>query len=114
MHLEQANQAGNGRSPELARRPCGSGGRRAAVWQPVVAAIAGCGNTYRPVVTTIGVVGPAGQPTKYAMAISSPSPTSNGLLTMVDFSGDTVLVTATLGVNPYYLALSSSGRPGIR
>ena len=37
---------------------------------------------------------------------------SNGLMTMVDFSGDTVLVTATLGVNPYYLVLNSSGNTG--
>ncbi len=74
--------------------------------------LAGCGNTYRPVLATIGVVGPAGQPTKYAIAVSSPSPTSNGLMTMVDFSGDTVLVTATMGVNPYYLALSNSGTTG--
>ena len=74
--------------------------------------MAGCGNTYRPVVATIGVVGPAGQPTKYAIAVSSPSATSNGLMTMVDFSGDTVLVTATLGVDPYYLALNSSGTTG--
>jgi DNA-binding beta-propeller fold protein YncE len=86
-------------------------------------AFAGCGNTYRPVVATIGVVGPAGQPTKYAMAVSSPTPvgspcpatgqpTSDGLLTMVDFSGDTVLVTATLGQNPYFLQLNAAGTIG--
>jgi DNA-binding beta-propeller fold protein YncE len=33
-------------------------------------------------------------------------------MTMVDFSGDTVLVTATLGVNPYYLALNTQGSTG--
>ena len=33
-------------------------------------------------------------------------------MTMVDFSGDTVLVTATVGVNPYYLVLNSSGTTG--
>jgi DNA-binding beta-propeller fold protein YncE len=128
-------------------------------------AMAGCGNTYRPVLATIGVQGPAGQPTKYAIVVSSPSQTSvpgptvfvgswsagttyainqsvsyqglqyvslkngnlnqnpvssvgywvqlaNGLMTMVDFSGDTVLVTATVGVNPYYLALSPPGTTG--
>jgi DNA-binding beta-propeller fold protein YncE len=78
----------------------------------LVGAVAGCGNTYRPVVATIGVVGPAGQPQKYAIAVSSPSPTSDGLMTMVDFSGDTVLDTATLGVNPYYLVLNGSGTTG--
>jgi DNA-binding beta-propeller fold protein YncE len=124
--------------------------------------LAGCGNTYRPVVATIGVVGPAGQPQKYAIAVSTPTKIpasgpinfigtwnaattyalnqgvsylgsqyvslqngnvnqnpvtataywavlSNGLLTMVDFSGDTVLITATLGLNPYYMALNASG-----
>jgi DNA-binding beta-propeller fold protein YncE len=128
-------------------------------------AMAGCGNTYRPVLATIGVQGPAGQPTKYAVAVSSPSQTTvpgptvfvgtwsagttyainqsvsyqglqyvslkngnlnqnpassagywvqlaNGLMTLVDFSGDTVLVTATMGVNPYYLALSPTGTEG--
>jgi DNA-binding beta-propeller fold protein YncE len=74
--------------------------------------MAGCGNAYRPVVSAIGVVGPAAQPTKYAIAVSSPSATSNGLMTMVDFSGDTVLVTAGLGVNPYYLALNANGTSG--
>lgn len=88
-----------------------------------VGMVAGCGNTYRPVLATIGAIGPAGQPTKYAVAVSTPTPpgspcplagqpTSNGLLTMVDFSGDTVLVTAQLGVNPYYFALSSAGTTG--
>jgi len=77
-----------------------------------VAVMAGCGNAYRPVLATVTVVGPAGQPTKYAIAVASPSPTSNGLMTMVDFSGDTVLVTATLGINPYYLVLNSSGTTG--
>jgi YVTN family beta-propeller protein len=77
-----------------------------------LAALCSCGNAYRPVVATIGLIGPAGQPTKYAVAISSPSPTSNGLLTMVDFSGDTTLVTATVGVNPYYFVLNSNGTIG--
>jgi DNA-binding beta-propeller fold protein YncE len=88
-----------------------------------VGMVAGCGNAYRPVLATIGAIGPAGQPTKYAVAVSTPTPpgspcplagqpTSNGLLTMVDFSGDTVLVTAQLGVNPYYFALSASGTTG--
>jgi DNA-binding beta-propeller fold protein YncE len=95
----------------------------AAVLAAGVGMVAGCGNTYRPVLSTIGAVGPAGQPTKYATAVSTATPpgspcplagqaTSNGLLTMVDFSGDTVLVTASLDVNPYYLALSAQGTTG--
>lgn len=72
----------------------------------------GCGNQYRPVVSAINPVGPAGQPTKYAIAISSPSPTSPGLLTVVDFSGDSVLTTPQILSDPNYIALTSSGGQG--
>lgn len=71
--------------------------------------LAGCGDQYRPVVTAINPVGPSSQPTKYAIAISSTGASTAGLATMVDFSGDTVLITANVGVNPYYLALDTSG-----
>jgi YVTN family beta-propeller protein len=125
---------------------------------------AGCGNSYRPVVDTIGLIGPAGQPTKYAVAVSSPtqipggpitftgawsatttyainqgvsylgsqyvslksgnlnqnpvttpaswSLLSDGLLTMVDFSGDTTLATTAIGINPYYFVLNGNGSIG--
>jgi YVTN family beta-propeller protein len=80
-------------------------------------AIAGCGNTYRPVVTSINPVGPAAQPPRYAVVISDPGygdPTSTlpGLVTLVDFSGDTVLITANIGAHPYYLMLNASGTTG--
>lgn len=80
--------------------------------------VAGCGNNYRPVITAINPVGPAGQPTKYAVAISDPNlgdpnGTLPGLVTFVDFSGDTVLITANIGVKPYYLILGASGSTGI-
>lgn len=72
----------------------------------------GCGNTYRPVVTAINPVGPAGQPQKFAVAISQPTSTGNGLLTIVDFSGDSILINATLGLAPYYLAVDNTGSTG--
>lgn len=78
----------------------------------VSASLIGCGNTYRPVVTAINPVGPGGQPLKYAVAISSTGASTPGLATFVDFSGDTVLITASIGVDPYYLALSSDGSTG--
>ena len=77
-----------------------------------VLALAGCGNTYRPVVTSINPVGPAGQPTKYAVAVSSNGPTVNGLVTIVDVSGDTVLDTTALGVNPQFFVLDTNGGTG--
>jgi hypothetical protein len=72
----------------------------------------GCGDQYRPVLSATNPVGPAAQPAKYAVAVSSASATSNGLLTLVDFSGDSTLITATLGVNPYYFNLSTGGTTG--
>jgi hypothetical protein len=72
----------------------------------------GCGNQYRPVVSAIGPVGPAGQPTKYAVAVSVPSPTSLGLLTIVDFAGDTVLSTPQILVNPSYFQINANGTQG--
>lgn len=72
----------------------------------------GCGNQYRPVVSAINPVGPAAQPTKYAVVVSSPSPSAPGLLTEVDFAGDTVLTTPQILSNPNYLALGSNGATG--
>ena len=63
----------------------------------------GCGSTYRPVVTAINPVGPAGQPTKYALAISQPTATGPGLLTIADVSGDSILTTTAIGRGPFFL-----------
>jgi YVTN family beta-propeller protein len=85
----------------------------AAALASVLIPVAGCGNTYRPIVAAINPVGPAGQPQKYAVAVSaSPTPGTPGLMTLVDFSGDTILVTPQVGVNPYYLQLDSAGFTG--
>jgi YVTN family beta-propeller protein len=81
----------------------------------VIAALtAGCGATYRPVVSAINPVGPAGQPTKFAIAVSDPSfgnaaANTPGLVTIVDFSGDTVLATPSIQPNPNYFVLGNSG-----
>jgi hypothetical protein len=88
-----------------------------AVLAPGLGLITGCGNNYRPVVSAINPVGPAAQPQKFAVAISSTGTPANpstgapanptpGLLTFVDFSGDTILITANVGVDPYYLILN--------
>lgn len=63
-------------------------------------------------ITAINPVGPAAQPQKYAAAVSSNGPGSPGLLTLVDFSGDTVLITAGIGPNPRYFTLDGGGNTG--
>ncbi|QHN05416.1 YncE family protein [Granulicella sp. WH15] len=75
-------------------------------------AATGCGNTYRPVVSSINPVGPAGQATKYAVVISNPSANAPGLVTFVDVFGDSVLVAANIDPVPQYLQLDSSGGTG--
>lgn len=85
---------------------------RFAVALAALAPVLGCGNQYRPVVTAMNPVGPAIQPTKYAVAVSQPANVSSGLVSIVDFAGDTNLVNANLGPNPYYFNLSSTGGSG--
>jgi len=69
----------------------------------------GCGNTYRPVVSSFNPVGPAEQPTKYAVAIATTGANTPGLVNMIDVSGDTVLNTTQIGNNPFYLAMGIGG-----
>jgi YVTN family beta-propeller protein len=111
--------AGNQASRRM--RQTATGYRRRAAKAAValsLIAVSGCGNNYRPVITAINPVGPAGQPTKYAVAISDPNlgdPNGKlpGLVTFVDFSGDSVVITAGVGVKPYYLILGSGGSNGL-
>ena len=74
--------------------------------------IAGCGNQYRPVITPINPTGPAPQPTSYAVVISSPSSTANGVATVLDYSGDTIMAQAPIGPNPTSFTLDSNGAEG--
>jgi DNA-binding beta-propeller fold protein YncE len=71
-----------------------------------------CGSNYRPVVSAISPVGPAGQPQKYAVIASTTGATTPGLATLVDFSGDTVVNTTNLGDNPYWLLVDPTGSEG--
>ena len=80
-----------------------------AVSAALVGILSGCGNTYRPVVSAINPVGPASQPTKFAVAVSSPSNTTAGLVTFVDFSGDSILSTPSIVANPSYFGIDFSG-----
>lgn len=72
-------------------------------------AVAGCGAQYRPVVTPITPTGPPSQPSAYFVAISSPSPTSAGLVSILNYSGDTVVGQAALSNGPFSFVMNSSG-----
>jgi YVTN family beta-propeller protein len=77
------------------------------------ALVAGCGNNYRPVVTPVNPSGPAAQPQSYAVVVSAPSSTTNGIATIVDYSGDTKMAEAPiLGVGPTTFAMDALGVTG--
>jgi DNA-binding beta-propeller fold protein YncE len=75
------------------------------------ALIAGCGNSYRPVVTPINPSGPAAQVTSYAVVVSAPS-ASLGVATIIDWAGDTILAYAPIGPGPLNFTLDELGSEG--
>ena len=77
-----------------------------------VALIAGCGAGYRPVVTPVVPSGPAAQPASYAVVVSAPSPTTPGIATIVDYSGDSVLALAPIGNGPVTFTIDELGENG--
>ena len=97
--------------------PMNSGQTRARLVQggavfAAVALIAGCGSTYRPVVTPITPSGPPAQPSAYAVVVSAPSPTTPGIATIIDYSGDSVLAEALIGPGPLTFTIDESGSSG--
>jgi DNA-binding beta-propeller fold protein YncE len=78
----------------------------------VAALLAGCGSAYRPVVTPINPSGPAAQPNSLAAVISSPAPGSPGIVTILDYSGDTIMATAPIGPSPIAFSVDANGSTG--
>jgi hypothetical protein len=85
---------------------------QAAVALTVSALIAGCGNNYRPVVTPVNPSGPAAQVTSYVVVVSSTGPSTAGVATIIDYSGDTIMADATIGVNPYAFTIDELASEG--
>ena len=76
LHRVEAQSAGMRKRSRIHRTVRGATPLRRAAAVGLTASlamIAGCGNSYRPVVSAIGVVGPAAQPPKFAIAVSSPT-----------------------------------------
>jgi YVTN family beta-propeller protein len=78
----------------------------------VAVLVAGCGNNYRPTVTPVASTGPAAQVTSYVVAVSSPSATAPGVATIIDYSGDSVLAIAPVGVGPLAFTIDEIGGTG--
>lgn len=78
----------------------------------IAAWVNGCAAGYRPVVTPTNPSGPSAQPTAYAIVISLPSATANGIATVIDYSGDSIMATAEVGTAPVAFTLDSSGSTG--
>src|SRR3954454_5651856 len=72
----------------------------------------GCGAGYRPVVSPINPSGPAPQPTSNAVVVSSPSLSAPGVVSIIDYSGDTVMAQAQVGIGPISFTLDQTGSTG--
>ncbi len=90
--------------------------RAAAPWLAAVGLLgllSGCGAEYRPVVTPVNPTGPASQdPNANFVVLSTNSPSTSGLATLINGPGDTILAQATLGNGVFSFALNSSGSTG--
>jgi DNA-binding beta-propeller fold protein YncE len=74
--------------------------------------IGGCGDNYRPVVTPVNTSGPAAQPTAYVIVVSAPSPTTAGVVTFIDYSGDSIMNETPIGPGPKVFTLDELGATG--
>ncbi len=102
----------------------------------VLAGTTGCGNQYRPVITPVPPTGPASQPASLTVVISqpglvsasaasitppcpqaanpgpdvpSPAYLNPGVVTLLDFAGDSIMAQAELGNGPVTFAIDSGG-----
>lgn len=76
------------------------------------AMIAGCGSAYRPVVTPINPSGPAQQPNSLVAVVSVPSPSTAGIATIIDYSGDTIVAQQPIGPGPLAFTVDGTGSTG--
>ena len=74
--------------------------------------LAGCGDNYRPTITPVPSPGPPAQPTSYAVVVSSTGASEDGVVTIIDYSGDSIMVEATIGPGPTAFTLDELGGTG--
>jgi DNA-binding beta-propeller fold protein YncE len=78
----------------------------------IAALVAGCGDNYRPTVTPVYSTGPAAQPTSYVVVVSTTGVSTDGVVTLIDYSGDSILTEATIGPGPTAFTLDQLGATG--
>jgi DNA-binding beta-propeller fold protein YncE len=78
----------------------------------VAGLVGGCGDNYRPVVTPVNTSGPPAQPTSYAIVVSTAGTTAPGIVTIIDYSGDSILTEAPIGPGPKVFTLDALGATG--
>lgn len=77
-----------------------------------VALMAGCGDSYRPVVTSTSTSGPSAEITSYAVTISATSATAAGYATIIDYSGDSIMAAQPIGIGPTNFFMDELGSEG--
>ena len=103
-------------------------GQGRAFWAQAAGALAiallaaGCGDNYRPVVTPVPSSGPPAQPTSYAAVVSTTGVASaitnpqcsstDGIVTFIDYSGDSIMTEACIGPHPTAFTLDEGGYTG--
>jgi YVTN family beta-propeller protein len=76
------------------------------------AVLAGCGAGYRPVISPINPSGPAPQPTSLVAVVSTTTPTTPGVATIIDYAGDTIMATSPIGPGPTSFTIDQTGSNG--
>ena len=79
----------------------------------LAALIGGCGDNYRPVVTPIGTNGPPAQVTSYAIVVSTTGSSTPGVVTIIDYSGDSIMTEAPIGPGPRVFTMDEVGANGL-
>jgi YVTN family beta-propeller protein len=78
----------------------------------VAVLLGGCGDNYRPVVTPVNTSGPPAQPTSYAIVVSTTGATTPGIVTIIDYSGDSIMTEAPIGPGPKVFTIDEPGATG--
>jgi len=78
----------------------------------LAALISGCGDNYRPVVTPIGTNGPPAQPSSYTVVASTTGTLTPGVVTIIDYAGDSILNETPIGPGPTVFSIDETGSTG--